>query len=92
MMSSPVAGIDPHQATFTVAVVDANGVEITLDTFDNSSAGYLSWGSHVAVALCCCGVRRSRGATATLRAATSRPASGHDQHRRCGGHSTGSAR
>ena len=26
-MSSPVGGIDPHQDTFTVAVIDANGVE-----------------------------------------------------------------
>jgi len=42
MMSSPIAGIDPHQATFTVAIVDPNGVEITHDTFDNSSAGYLT--------------------------------------------------
>jgi transposase len=42
MMSSPVAGIDPHQATFTIAVVDANGVELAHDTFDNTSAGYLS--------------------------------------------------
>ena len=42
MMSSPVAGIDPHQATFTIAVVDPNGVEIVHDTFDNTSAGYLA--------------------------------------------------
>jgi transposase len=42
MMSSPVAGIDPHQASFTVAVVNPNGVEIAHDTFDNSSAGYLA--------------------------------------------------
>jgi transposase len=41
MMSSPVAGIDPHQDTFTVAVVDANGVEIADDTFVNASSGYL---------------------------------------------------
>jgi transposase len=42
MMSLPVGGIDPHQDTFTVAVVDANGVEITHDTFDNTSSGYLA--------------------------------------------------
>jgi transposase len=42
MMSSPVAGIDPHQDTFTVAVVDANGVEITHDTFANGSRGYVA--------------------------------------------------
>jgi transposase len=41
MMSSPVAGIDPHQDTFTLAVVDANGVEIIHDTFSNSATGYL---------------------------------------------------
>jgi transposase len=42
MMSSPVAGIDPHQDTFTVAVVDANGVEIVHDTFANNSRGYVA--------------------------------------------------
>jgi transposase len=42
MMSSVVAGIDPHQDTFTVAVVDSNGVEITHDTFSNSATGYLT--------------------------------------------------
>jgi transposase len=41
MMSSPVAGIDPHQSSFTVAVVDANGVEITHASFANGGAGYL---------------------------------------------------
>ena len=41
MMSSPVAGIDPHQSNFTVAVVDANGVEITHASFVNGGAGYL---------------------------------------------------
>ena len=35
MMSSPVAGIDPHQSSFTVAVVDPNGVEITHASFAN---------------------------------------------------------
>lgn len=42
MMTSPVAGVDPHQATFTVAIVDTNGVEITHETFANTSAGYLA--------------------------------------------------
>jgi transposase len=42
MMSSTVAGIDPHQDTFTVAVIDPNGVEIVHDTFDNSSCGYIA--------------------------------------------------
>lgn len=41
MMSAPVAGIDPHQSSFTVAVVDTNGVEITHASFANSAAGYL---------------------------------------------------
>jgi transposase len=40
-MSSPVAGIDPHQSSFTVAVVDPNGVEITHASFANGGAGYL---------------------------------------------------
>ena len=42
MMSSPVGGIDPHQDTFTVAVIDANGVELMHDTFDNRSSGYFA--------------------------------------------------
>jgi transposase len=42
MMSSPVAGIDPHQATFTLAIVDVNGVEITHDTFANAADGYVA--------------------------------------------------
>jgi len=37
-----VAGIDPHQDTFTVAVIDANGVELIHDTFDNRTSGYLA--------------------------------------------------
>lgn len=39
-MSSPVAGIDPHQDNFTVGIVDANGVEITHQTFANTSASF----------------------------------------------------
>jgi len=42
MMSSPIGGVDPHQSSFTVAVVDANGVEITHASFANTGAGYVS--------------------------------------------------
>ena len=42
MMSSTVAGIDPHQDTFAVAMIDINGVENTHDTFANTSSGYLA--------------------------------------------------
>jgi transposase len=41
MMTSSVAGIDPHQDNFTIGVVDNNGVEIERATFPNSAAGYL---------------------------------------------------
>lgn len=40
MMTAPVGGIDPHQDTFTLGVVDPNGVEITHKTFPNSAAGF----------------------------------------------------
>jgi len=39
-MTSPVAGIDPHQDTFTLGVVDHHGVEIAHTTFDNNAGGY----------------------------------------------------
>ena len=39
-MTPPVGGIDPHQDTFTVGIVDPHGVEITHETFDNTAAGY----------------------------------------------------
>ena len=39
-MTPPVGGIDPHQDTFTVGIVDANGVELCHETFDNTAAGY----------------------------------------------------
>ena len=39
-MTPPVGGIDPHQDTFTVGIVDRHGVEITHETFDNTAAGY----------------------------------------------------
>ncbi|MGD9795149.1 MAG: transposase [Acidimicrobiia bacterium] len=42
MMTSPVAGIDPHQSTFTVGIVDPVGVEIAHGSFDNNAAGYLA--------------------------------------------------
>lgn len=41
MMTSPVAGIDPHQDTYTIGIVDPNGVELTHQTFPTSAAGYL---------------------------------------------------
>ena len=42
MMAPPVAGIDPHQDSFSVGVIDANGVELTHDTFPNTAAGYVA--------------------------------------------------
>jgi transposase len=41
MMTSPVAGIDLHQDTITVGIVDANGVEVAHASFPTSAAGYL---------------------------------------------------
>ena len=41
MMTSAVAGIDPHQGTFTVGIVDPNGVELVHETFPTSAVGYL---------------------------------------------------
>lgn len=40
MMASPVAGIDPHQAGFTVGIIDANGVELAYASFDNGARGF----------------------------------------------------
>lgn len=40
-MTSAVAGIDPHQDTFTVGIVDTNGVAITHEAFDNTAAGFV---------------------------------------------------
>ena len=37
-MTPPVGGIDPHQDTFTVGIVDPHGVEITHETFPNTDA------------------------------------------------------
>jgi transposase len=42
MMAPPVAGIDPHQDSFTVGIVDANGVELTVESFPNTAAGYVT--------------------------------------------------
>lgn len=36
------AGIDPHQDSFTVAIVDEHGVELEVASFANSSAGYVA--------------------------------------------------
>ena len=40
-MASQVAGIDPHQDTFTIGIVDHHGIEVVVDTFDNSGGGYV---------------------------------------------------
>lgn len=40
-MTGVVAGIDPHQDTFTVGIVDHHGVELATATFPNRSAGYI---------------------------------------------------
>ena len=40
-MTPPVGGIDPHQDTLTVGIVDPLGVEITHETFANTAASYL---------------------------------------------------
>jgi transposase len=40
-MTGAVAGIDPHQDTFTVGIVDRNGVELATATFTNQGSGYL---------------------------------------------------
>ena len=41
-MASPLAGIDPHQDTFTLGVIDANGVELAHDSFPNTAVGYVA--------------------------------------------------
>jgi transposase len=41
MMTAAVAGIDPHQDSYTVGLVDPNGVELTHETFPTTAAGYL---------------------------------------------------
>jgi len=39
-MTPSTAGIDPHQETFTVGIVDVHGIELVHETFLNSGAGY----------------------------------------------------
>ena len=41
-MTSRVAGIDPHQDTFTVGIVDRHGIEVEVETFDNNSVGFIA--------------------------------------------------
>ncbi len=41
MMTSPVAGIDPHQDSYTIGIVNPNGVELAHETFPTSASGYL---------------------------------------------------
>lgn len=36
-----VAGIDPHQANFTVGVVDEHGIAITDEAFANTAVGFV---------------------------------------------------
>ena len=40
-MALPVAGIDPHRHTFTVGIVNEQGVEIDTSTFANSGSGFV---------------------------------------------------
>ena|GEM_PF-4250228 len=35
------AGIDPHQTSFTVGIVDPNGIEIHHESFDNTAQGFI---------------------------------------------------
>lgn len=42
IMTEPVAGIDPHQRTFTLGIVDPVGIESHVETFDNSGVGYVA--------------------------------------------------
>ena len=41
MVASPVAGIDPHQSTYTIGIVDPNGVELAHQSFSTSATGYV---------------------------------------------------
>ncbi|MCP4966111.1 MAG: IS110 family transposase [bacterium] len=40
-MTSPVAGIDPHQDNFTVGIVDLHGVAVIHQAFDNTATGFV---------------------------------------------------
>jgi len=41
MVAPPIAGIDPHQSTYTIGIVDPNGVELFHEPFPTSAAGYV---------------------------------------------------
>lgn len=41
MMTAPVAGIDPHQDSYTIGIVDPNGVELAHASFPTTAVGYL---------------------------------------------------
>ena len=41
-MTESIAGIDPDQRTFTVGIVDQLCVSTHVETFDNSSTGYVA--------------------------------------------------
>jgi transposase len=40
-MTQPIAGIDPHQANFTVGIITPTGIEIVHEAFPNTAAGYI---------------------------------------------------
>lgn len=40
-MTSFIAGIDPHQTTYTIGIVDSNGVEVAHQSFPSRAAGYV---------------------------------------------------
>jgi transposase len=42
IMTAHIGGIDPHQNTFTVGVVDEHGIEVGCEAFDNCADGYLA--------------------------------------------------
>ncbi|MCP4965963.1 MAG: IS110 family transposase [bacterium] len=41
-MTANVAGIDPHQDSFTVGIIDSNGIEIHVEAFTNTGRGYVA--------------------------------------------------
>jgi len=41
IMTAHIGGIDPHQNTFTVGIIDQHGIEIGHETFDNTARGYV---------------------------------------------------
>ncbi len=41
-MASVVAGIDPHDLSFTIGLVDSNQVEVCVESFANSAVGYVA--------------------------------------------------